>query len=165
MELLDLCETLKRTADDVADTVIRRWGRIGTAEPWLALPADLDFDHLPELIRTMSAASLCTEFDPGLCSRVVEVGATHGEHRRADGFEDELIYREYHLLRRTLWEHLRDAHGDSAAVHYASMRLDAISGLATAAALHGMHREQLESQGRWPDVLDEVLADWPLPGR
>ncbi len=35
--------------------------------------------------------------------------------------------------------------------------------LASSAALHGMNREELEEQGAWPDVFDDLLDSWPLP--
>lgn len=164
IELLALCETLKSNADEVATDVLDRWQVIGEAEPWQALPADLDHDHLPALIRSLASAALCTDFDPDLCRELVGDSAEHGTHRAREGMDDALIYREYHLLRRALARRMQEEHGEGATVYYATMRIDALVSLATTAALYGMNRSELEEEGRWPDVLNEMLEEWPLPG-
>lgn len=163
MDLLALCETLKSNATDVAGAIVDRWRTIGQSEPWHALPDRLDFDHLPALIRALAGAALCTEFDRGLCRQLVETSATHGEHRAEQGLEESLLYREYHLLRRALWEQMKSKHGENATVYYATMRLDTLTSLATAAALQGLNRSRLERNDSWPDVLDQLLDEWPLP--
>lgn len=163
MKLLTLCETLKAKAEDVTSQILRRWTEIAEAEPWLALPPDVDFDHLPELIRGLSGAALCTEFHRGLCEDVARIAALHGERRSREGFNDELVYREYHLLRRGMWERMKRDHGDSAIVFLATMRLDALTSLATAAALHGLHRDEVGEKRPWARVLEQLLDEWPLP--
>lgn len=163
MDLLTICETMKGNAEDVAGAIVDRWRTIGASEPWHALPEDLDFDHLPTLIRDLAGAALCTEFDRALCRQVVETSSAHGTHRGEEGFGEALLYREYHLLRRALWEQMSAVHGQTATVHYATMRLDALISLANAASLHGLNRDDLQKQGRWPDVLDRLIDDWPLP--
>jgi hypothetical protein len=163
MELLALCETLKGNAADVADRIIDRWQEIARSEPWLALPPDLDFDHLPDLIRELAGAALCTEFDRALCEGMVATAARHGEHRGREGFAEDLLYREYHLLRRAMAERMKRDHGESAVVYLATMRLDTLTSLSEAAALHGLHRERLEESRPWSRVVDELMDGWPLP--
>ncbi len=163
MDLLTLCETMKANADEVATAVIDRWDSIAEGEPWQALPPDLDHDHLPQLVRSLAGAGLCTEFDRELCRSMVRDSAEHGAHRGRAGLDDALLYREYHLLRRALWQQMKDEHGETATVYYATMRIDALISLANSAALYGLNRETLEADGRWPEVLDELLDEWPLP--
>lgn len=163
MELLTLCESIKSNAETITSQVLDHWGTIAEAEPWHALPEDLDHDHLPHLLRSLAGAGLCTEFDRDMCREVVQHSATHGRHRAAEGFDDGLLYREYHLLRRALWKQVKLDHGESATVYYATMRLDALIGLASSAALHGMNWAALDEEGRWPQVLEELLDEWPLP--
>lgn len=162
-DFLALCETIKANAESVVTAVIDRWDVIAEGEPWQALPADLDHDHLPELIRSLASAGLCTEFDRELCRSMVHDSAEHGKYRAQEGMSDSLLYREYHLLRRALWEHMKGEHGETATVYYATMRLDALISLANSAALHGLNWETLNRDGRWPQVLDELLDEWPLP--
>lgn len=163
MDLMTLCESLKANAASIATKILENWDTIAEGEPWQALPPDLDHDHLPDLIRSLASAGLCTEFDRDLCRVMVTDSATHGDHRAAEGMDDALLYREYHLLRRALAKQLQRDHGENAAVFYATMRMDALIGLASSAALHGMNRAALEQEGRWPHVLDELLDGWPLP--
>lgn len=163
MDLLTLCESIKSNADTITARVLDHWATIAEAEPWHELPGDLDHDHLPHLLRSLAGAGLCTEFDREMCREVVQHSATHGRHRAEEGLDDTLLYREYHLLRRALWKQVKIDHGESAAVFYATMRLDALIGLASSAALHGMNWAALDAEGRWPQVLDELLDEWPLP--
>lgn len=162
-DLHELCETIKGDVEGVVTAVIDRWEVIAEGEPWQSLPPDLDHDHLPELIRSLAAAGLCTDFDRDLCRSMVRHSAEHGKHRAREGMSDALLYREYHLLRRALWDHMKREHGETATVYYATMRLDALVSLANSAALHGLNWETLDRDGRWPDVLDELLDEWPLP--
>jgi hypothetical protein len=165
MDLLAICETLKANANELAGSIVRRWRTIGSNEPWHALPDDLDFDHLPDLIRALAGAALCTDFDRGMCRKVVSVSADHGRHRGSEGLDEALLYREYHLLRRALWLQMKENHGETSTVYYATMRVDALISLANAASLHGLNQDSLEDQGRWPRALDHLLDEWPLPGR
>ena len=163
MDLLALCESMKSNAEETTARILERWQEIGEAEPWHALPRGLDHDHLPILIRSLAGAALCTEFDRELCRNMVHDSAEHGEHRVEEGLDEALLYREYHLLRRALWQQMKKDHGENAQVYYATMRIDALISLANSAALHGMNRHRLEREGRWPQVLDELLDEWPLP--
>lgn len=163
LDLLTLAEMIKANAAEISTDVLDRWQRIARSESWHRLPEDLDHDHLPQLIRALAAAALGTEFDRSLCERVADLAAQHGYHRSQEGLDEALIYREYHLLRRALWERLKAEHGETAIVYYAAMRIDTLISLTTAAAVHGWNREDLAASGRWPDALRELLDEWPLP--
>lgn len=163
VDLQSLCDDLTANAGELAGTIVDRWDVIAESEPWQALPPGLDHDHLPELIESLAGAALCTEFDRDLCRKVVHYSAVHGRHRGEEGLTDTLLYREYHLLRRALWQRLKDDHGETAAVFYATMRMDALISLANSAALYGLNWAALDEAGRWPHVLDELLDEWPLP--
>lgn len=163
VDLVTLCETLKTNAEEVATAIVDHWDEIAESEPWHALPPGLDHDHLPHLIRSLAGAALCTEFDRELCTKMVRDSAKHGKHRGQEGLDDNLLYREYHLLRRALWKRMKEEHGESSTVYYATMRIDALVSLANSAALYGLNWAALEEEGRWPHVLDELLDEWPLP--
>lgn len=162
-DLLTLCETLKANAEEVATDIVRRWGEIAVGEPWQALPPGLGNDHLPSLIRSLADAALCTEFDREMCRAMVRDSAKHGQDRGDEGFDESLLYREYHLLRRALWQRMKEEHGETRTVYYATMRIDALVSLANSAALYGLNSATLDEEGRWPEVLDELLEEWPLP--
>jgi hypothetical protein len=163
MELKDLGITLQENARDTSDQIIRRWREIADAEPWLALPPNLSFDHLPQLIRGMANAALCSDFSREACAEVAATAADHGHYRAGEGFDENLIYREYHLLRRAFADRLQEDHGRGAFVFMATMRLDSIGSLCQAAALHGLHRGPSIQDGRDSEVLRDLLDRWPLP--
>lgn len=163
LELRTLCESMKSSAEEISHRILDRWEEIADGEPWQVLPKDLDHNHLPELVRSLAGAGLCTDFDPELCARMIRDSAEHGKHRAQEGLDDTLLYREYHLLRRALWQQFRQDHGETATVYYATMRIDTLISLANSAALYGLNWRVLEDEGRWPQVLDELLDEWPLP--
>lgn len=163
MDLRTLCQRTRSEARTITDLIIDRWSQIASSEPWLSLPEDLDHDHLPELIELLADAALCTDFEPRRCHEVARVAAEHGHHRARQGFAENLIHREYHLLRRALAERLSAVEGERSIVYLGVMRMDAVASLAGSAALHGLYRERLEEEGRWPDAVDELVEDWPLP--
>lgn len=163
MDLTTLCRSLQSDADTIADEIVDSWKDISDSEQWLELPEQLDHDHLPDMIRSLAEAGLCTDFQRKACHKVGQIAAEHGAHRATEGFGENLIYREYHLLRRALASTMKERHGESATVYYASMRVDVLVSLASAAALHGLHKDELEREGRWPNVLQELLDGWPLP--
>lgn len=163
LDLQPLCDSLQANAEAVATAIVDRWQVIAQSEPWQALTPGLDHNHLPDLIDSLAGAALCTDFDRDLCRKMVRDSAEHGKHRAEEGLDDTLLYREYHLLRRALWQQMKEDHGENATVFYATMRIDALVSLANSAALHGLNWVHLEKDGRWPHVLDELMAEWPLP--
>lgn len=161
MDLDQIGQILSASADDLALAVVQRWEELSEAEEWLALPDDLDMNHLPALIRSLADSALLSDFSRRECRRVVDAAALHGQHREEAGFAEDLIFREHHLLRRALWNQLRERFGENAQTFYAAMRLDTVIGLATTASLQGYHWKKLEEHGRWPRALDELLEEWP----
>lgn len=162
-DLQPLCESLKANSEEVAAAIVDRWAVIAEGEPWQSLPPGLGHDHLPRLVESLAEAALCTDFDRERCRKMVHDSAEHGKHRGQEGLDDSLLYREYHLLRRALWQQMKEDHGETATVYYATMRIDALVSLANSAALYGLNWAALDKEGRWPHVLDELLDDWPLP--
>lgn len=165
MDFIALCEMIKERAEDISAAVLDRWVVISGAEQWLSLPDGLDYDHLPQLIRQLAAASLCTEYDRTLCEHVVQTAVLHGVHRADQGFGENLIHREYHLMRRALAREMTAEHGETADTYYANMRIDALISVAASAALRGVHQpDELDDGDRRREVASEILDAWPIPG-
>ena len=156
----EIGRAIRDSADELAKTVVSRWRDIGAAEEWLSLPPDLGFDHLPGVIRALAAATLISEFGAEECRELAEAAARHGSDRADEGFGESLVFREHHLLRRTLRSHLRERFGENTQTFYATMRIDSGISLASTASLLGIHRSELQAQGRWPASLEDALKDW-----
>lgn len=157
------CEAIDAQADELVAEIIDGWGKIAKSEPWLALPATVGHDHLADLLQALAHAALCELRDKGARRWLVERGAQHGEDRLLEGFSEELLYREYHLLRTFLWDWIRRRWGSLPDAHNAILLLDAAITLATSASLRGYHRHTLERRGRWPLALEELIEEyWPL---
>jgi hypothetical protein len=150
---------IEQEAEALVKWVLEAWGVIAEAEPWLALPPDLDQDHLPQLVRELSAAALDGARSESLRRQLLYTAAEHGAHRRDSGFAEDLIHTEYHLLRRALWSYLRKQFGENDDTVEVILRVDATITLAAAGSLLGYHRTALEAAGRWPDGLEKVLGD------
>lgn len=162
--LPELCAAIRENRHAVAREVVDAWDRIGVEEPWLRLPDDLDHDHLPDLIDALAEVALCTFFHPGAFERKLGLAIRHGEDRRSDGFDEPLLFREYHLLRRGLWRHIRRNCDDASRGAEAILRIDAVITHATAASLRGFHRNELEAMGTWDDVIERLKGELPVNG-
>ena len=157
------CRAIESEADQLVSQVIDHWGKIGVDEPWLSLPATVSHDHLADLLKALANAALCSLREASSRRWLVERGAQHGLDRHVEGFSEELLYREYHLLRTFLWEWIRVRWGTVGDAHEAILLLDAGITLATSASLRGYHRATLEARGRWPGALEELIDEyWPL---
>ncbi len=138
------------------------WTSICTTEPWLVLPPDLDQDHLPQLVRDLADAALADGESDDARRRLVWTAVEHGAQRRRCGFAENLIYTEYHLLRRTLWRYLRERFPESPGTVEAILRIDAAITISSSGSLLGFHRDTLEQVGRWPQGVQKVLDDHEL---
>lgn len=158
-----VCESVKGAAVDLAVEVTLQWKLKAAAEPWFTFPERIDFDHLPELIASLADVALDRSTDPLTRRRKIWAAARHGSERRADGFHEELIFREYDLLRRALWQYIRDHHGVSQPCTNVILAIDSGISLAASASLRGFHRDAFEAAGKWPGAVEELLERWPFP--
>ncbi len=158
-----ICEQINDDADEISRDVLERWAKIADHEPWLALPGDLSFDHLPDLVRGLASAAACGRKRRDVHPEPIRMALKHGETRRNDGFDEDLVFREYHLLRRAIWDYIRERWGKERDAVDAIMRLDSGITVSTAASLRGFHRDTLEAAGRWDSVVQELFEDWPFP--
>lgn len=84
--------------------------------------------------------------------------ARHGEERRTQGLDTEVIFREYHFLRVSLWQYLQNLVDDEGSRLKAISRVDMAISIASRASLYGHHRPELEEAGDWPERVIR-LAD------
>lgn len=162
--LEELCTWLCAQSSEVASQMVEEWVVVNEQEPWFAVPRDIDCDHLPEMISCLTDTAVCTFFDVEKRYALVRAAAKHGEDRKAQQFAEAVMHREYALLRRSLWELLKNHLEDRGDAATAMVRFDTALQLATAASLRGYFRETLENAGQWPDALDALARDWIFPG-
>ena len=139
------------------------------AETWLEravdvlgapLPRELDLDSLPELIRTLAAAAQSNPDDPAP-EEMVRVAIKHGIDRRRAGYADNIVFREYHLLRRYLWDELKKSKESQDAIVAAILRIDVAITASTAASAHGFHLEDKPMDEE--ALIKRLLKDWAMP--
>lgn len=159
--------TIAADAAGVARSVLERWDRILSEEPWWST-SHVDSDHLVELVRATADAALAEDVDEGISTRFIETALRHGRDRRDDGHRDTVIHQEFVLLRRALREDLRERCGMAPGTHEATSRLDGALNHAEIASLHGYHERELppESALHAPDRLRRewvrIREGWPL---
>lgn len=157
----ELCDAIQAEAERIAANILTRWREVGVDEPWLQLPAQMGFDHLPAVLRMVAEAALRQELDRDASRDAVVEAAKHGETRMKEGFPESYIYTEYLLLRRSLWAFVQKQVDPKLATR-AIMQVDSLLGLMTLASLRGYHRPTFEDKGEWPDTLDRMFEEWPL---
>jgi hypothetical protein len=145
----------------VSQKVVASWVALSDRPPWDRLTTADRIDHLAPLLESLFRAVYEETDHRTYRAEMIRDAATHGEERRAQGYDEEIILEEYYLIRDLLWTELRArlAPGDAAPI---IIRVDAALSLASAACLRGMHREALEAAGQWPRALDVLVERDPL---
>lgn len=147
--------------DPLAKRIVDEWREIGANEVWHGLPPNMEFDHLPEVIAALANTALAGNFERTAVEQSLRLSAVHGEHRQTEGFPEQFVYTEYHLLRRSMWHFLGETVAPDDAARSVS-RIDVGITLATMAALRGYHRSTFEKRGDWPAALYRVLEEMPI---
>lgn len=158
----DLARQLKHEAASIAEQAIQDWNRLAEKEPWHRLPPSLDLDHLPELIRCLADAALGTFFARDERVKLAEYAVKHGEHRFTSGSAEDILQREYELLRWGMWNRIKKMTTSERASE-AIIRLDSAMTFALGATLRGYHRQVIEETGDWPNALARYIDEWSFP--
>lgn len=119
-------------------TITARLKLVMDREPWTSLPESQRVDHLPDLLGALLRMAFDPEREAGHRDEVLEFARLHGVDRRNQGFEEEVIFEEYYLLRSEACTGLRAFH-EERALESIIPRLDAAISLATLASLRGLH--------------------------
>ncbi len=136
---------------------MRDWDAIAASAAWLDVPQPMDEDGLSDLIRLLAEAARDRERgEEGASKALIRAALIHGRERRGNGFSEDLLFREYHLLRRGLWERLREVGPRDAAD--AILRIDAEITMATAASLHGFHTEGTPTVDE--ELVEQLASRW-----
>jgi hypothetical protein len=144
-----------------APEILSVWEDIIRKEPWSSLAKAHRRDHLHGVVIGLVEASLCDPADVDAHEEKVWAAARHGEERREQGLDEAQILTEYHLLRRAIWQFVRQNISPGKAFEAIS-RIDTAISLATMASLRGYHRRELEERGDWPQYVERLVGDSPL---
>jgi hypothetical protein len=151
----EVCEAIHRDVPQI----VERWLEAAAKEPWFETPEEKMVDELPHVIRRLADVALRTPGDEELHKEKVRAAARHGEERREQGMNTEVIFREYHFLRIALWEYLQELMEDDRARLDAITRVDMAISVASRASLYGHHRPELEEAGEWPERVERLVAE------
>ena len=141
----------------IADVMVE-WQEITRDEPWLSLPAEHQMDAVPAVVLALADAALCDPPGTTEDEALVAAAAKHGRTRFEQGFDQALLFTEYHLIRTALWHYIRSKYSQAADT---MLRIDAAITVATSASLFGFHRDELETSGQWPAVVQALIEDAP----
>jgi hypothetical protein len=158
----EVAQWIRANKDPLAKRLVDEWREIGANEVWHGLPPSMGFDHLPDVIAGLAETALAGDFERAAVEESLRLSAVHGEHRQIEGFPEQFIYTEYHLLRRSMWHFLGETVAPDDAARSVS-RIDVAITLATMAALRGFHKSTFEERGDWPAALYRVLDEMPIP--
>jgi hypothetical protein len=145
-------------ADDLP-LIIAEWELLSREEPWHIDPHRYGIDALHEGIAAV--LEVATWGGTGLftAERLVRSAAAHGEQRRAQGVNDEALFREYHALRVAIWRFIQRSPRHTAGAIAEILRVDVAIGVATTIALRGYHRAEMPQGRVWEeDVLEQIAA-------
>jgi hypothetical protein len=145
-------------ADDLP-LIIAEWEQLSREEPWHIDPHRYGIDSLHEAIAAVLEVATWGGTGSFTAERLVRSAAAHGEQRRAQGVNDEALFREYHALRAALWRFLQRSPRHHAGAIAEILRVDVAIGVATTIALRGYHRADMAHGTVWEkDVLEQIAA-------
>lgn len=157
-----LGEYLKGNATQVAEETLNDWTALSEREPWHKLPQGLDMDHLPELIVCLVDASVLTFFGVDEREALAKNAVKHGQHRFDEGVAEDVLQREYELVRWGMWRRVKQQAAPRLASE-AIIRLDSAMTFALGATLRGYHRNAIEDTGDWSEAIARYIAEWSFP--
>ncbi|HEX5829673.1 MAG TPA: hypothetical protein VFY16_01755 [Gemmatimonadaceae bacterium] len=157
----DLCDDLEAHLPAILD----EWESMVAGEPWGSLPRASRRNDLPGVLRALVRAMLGASGNAEAYRAFVRAAIGHGEVRRRQAFERELLFTEISLLRLALWSHVQRACGDGTSMVDVMLRLDTGLGIGIRAALAGYYRAEYVALGNWAQVVEQLWADQPPPGR
>ena len=150
----ELCEGLRcRLPQILAD-----WEAIVDEEAGQALPGRHRLSELGDVVLRLAHQAAHESADRESRSGALATAADHGSALRAHGMPDDIMFTEFTLLRRAIWYHLQGAGAGETRATEAIARIDEAITLTTMAALHGYHRRELESLGRWPAAIHDLAS-------
>jgi hypothetical protein len=139
--------------------IIAEWEALSREEPWHVDPHRYGIDSLHEAIAAVLEVATWGGTGRFTAERLVRSAAAHGEQRRAQGVNDDSLFREYHALRTALWRFLQRASPRGPEAIAEILRVDVAIGVATTIALRGYHRGDLAVGTSWEaDVLKQIEA-------
>ena len=155
------CEHLK---DRIADIMLEMTA-LTADEPWVSLPAEHRVDGLPNATERLFDWALCDPENESHRVMALEVAAVHGRTRREQGLGDDVLLREYYLLREAIWRVVRALHGGDVTTEKVVVmgRLDRALSTSQRAALLGYYSAELTARGDWPHRLHLLCAEAALP--
>ncbi|MBW3535781.1 MAG: hypothetical protein KY453_11300 [Gemmatimonadetes bacterium] len=156
--LRPILEDLRETTD----LIVERWSERVQAQPWLSLPEEAKLDHVPELVEALIGALLGEPSAEEARTEAVRMAVRHGRHRRDEGLKDDVLHREHHLLRASIWDVIRERHGSDPACFEAIALIDVASTMTTTGSLHGYHQDGADDRDATVDRLAEE-GPWPEP--
>ena len=154
---------MREIRDDIrANTsqILTRFEALTQRDPWIHLPRDYWLDMLSEVVPRLADAALGEPGDEEAVRLLLQAAVGHGEHRLRDGFPESLIFHEYYLLRAALWDHLCAGAHAPGQRQAAIMRIDVLVTLAVRGSTRGYHRAVFEAQGRWGEVVEDLVSEW-----
>lgn len=160
METDEICALVRNSQDEI----LQLWEERTRQEPWMRLPEGARIDHLPELLGALADSVLCIPDEESSRRRVIEMAVRHGAHRARDGFDDPLLYKEYHLLRECIWEVVERQHPRSQRAVEVISRIDMAITNSTTGSLHGYHHAG-DDDGEMRAIVDRLVeqSTWPPP--
>lgn len=153
-------EEIEATATALATGITKSWQQRAEEVLGAPLPPELDLDSLPELIRTLARASY-SKAEQVAIEEMIRTAIRHGKDRRSAGYSDSVVFREYHLLRRYLWDAIKAADDSKDAVVAAILRIDAAMTAATAASAHGFHLDETPAEEE--RLIRRMVDEWTMP--
>lgn len=138
--------------------IMAEWTAVAAEEPWIALPREYRLNSLPLVLTTVFDATFGGGDADALAERLAQAAAEHGESRRGQGFDTDLLFREYYFLRHAIERYLCEVLRQPRC-HELLLDVDYVLTTAQRQSLYGFHRAELERTGQWAEVTARARGE------
>jgi hypothetical protein len=139
------------------ERAITEWKLMAAGPPWDRLEESERVDFLAPLVNAVLRCTLREVPDPQARAESIRAAATHGKHRREQGFTEDEILHEHYFVRLAIWSASR-ATASFPLRARGMARADVLFSALVLATLRGFHGESADPDGRWPNALADLLG-------
>lgn len=135
--------------------IMADWDRNTDELPWTGLKTGERQNNLVSVITRVIDCAMSSASRAERVNALIQAAANHGQSRRAQGVEVEVLFAEYDKLRVATWKKLREL-VPAPTSYDAIFVIDGLLSIASRATALGYHREEMVASGLWAKQIEEL---------
>lgn len=135
--------------------IMADWDRNTEELPWSGLKAGERQNNLVSVITRVIDCAMSSASRTERVNALIQAAANHGQSRRTQGVEVEVLFAEYDKLRVATWQKLREL-VPAPTSYDAIFVIDGLLSIGSRATALGYHRDEMIAGGLWTKQIEEL---------